>query len=81
MATATSHDTAMGAGNGDMSDDEENMVTVMMSIGELKKRIQEAQQHVQQLEDREASDVVQVRAMLGRTPGATGESISRQSDV
>ena len=72
MATATSatsHDTAMGAGDGDMADDdEENVVTAMMSIGELKKRIQESQQHVQQPEDREASDVVQVLAMLGGGP-------------
>ena len=79
MATATSNratssrplaspDTDMGAGDGNMTDDDDDVVTAMMSIGELKKRIQESQQHIQQLEDREASDVVQVLAMLGADP-------------
>ena len=86
-AASRAHDTAMEAGDGEMSDDD-NMVTsisdkteaAMMSVGELKKRIQEAQKHVTYLEEREASDVVQVLAMPGRTPGATGESTNKLSD-
>ena len=72
-------DTDMGAGNGyeEVSDDDdENMMTAVndrvdemtMSIGELKKRIEDAQQHVKRIEEREAGDVVQVLALLGADP-------------